>query len=207
MGSIRTDEENSGHIDGYYADSGVVGRAGQRSPILWQAFSALLLVDDGRDPSLSRPHRVRRSARRAIRAQYDRRGRPGDRDDRRAAPVPAPSSVLGLLFIAGTLLALVLALTVGLFGIHEQLGTELVPTTLIVESIGTIVLAVTTGLAFRMRRSGWAGRAGALESGRASEAVEATAWRCVLTARLHRGRPVEPPSRPAPSTSSSMGTP
>jgi hypothetical protein len=62
--------------------------------------------------------------------------------------------VLGLLFIAGTLLALVLALTVGLFGIHEHLGTELVPTTLVVESIGIIVLAVTTGLAFRMRHSG-----------------------------------------------------
>jgi hypothetical protein len=59
--------------------------------------------------------------------------------------------VLGLLFMAGTLLALVLALTVGLFGIREQLGGELVSTTLIVESIGIIVLAVTTGLAFRMR--------------------------------------------------------
>jgi hypothetical protein len=70
---------------------------------------------------------------------------------RRFLPI---ASGLGLLFMAGTLLALVLALTVGLFGIREQLGTELVPTTLIVESIGTIVLAVTTGLAFRMRRSG-----------------------------------------------------
>ena len=64
------------------------------------------------------------------------------------------ASVASLLFIAGTLLALVLALTVGLFGIHEQLGTQLVPTTLIVESIGTIVLAVTTRKAFQMRRSG-----------------------------------------------------
>ena len=33
------------------------------------------------------------------------------------------ASVLGLLFMAGTLLALVLALTVGLFGIREQLGS------------------------------------------------------------------------------------
>jgi hypothetical protein len=56
--------------------------------------------------------------------------------------------------MAGTLLALVLALTVGLFGITEQLSFELVPTTLVVESIGTIVLAVTTALAFRTRRSG-----------------------------------------------------
>ena len=64
------------------------------------------------------------------------------------------ASVLSLLFMAGTLLALVLALTVGLFGIHEQLGTQLVTTTIIVESIGTIVLAVTTRKAFQMRRSG-----------------------------------------------------
>lgn len=64
------------------------------------------------------------------------------------------ASVLSLLFMAGTLVALVLALTVGLFGITEQLSFELVPTTLVVESIGTIVLAVTTAVAFRTRRSG-----------------------------------------------------
>lgn len=63
------------------------------------------------------------------------------------------ASVLSLLFMAGTLLALVLALTVGLFGITEQLSFDLVPTTLVVESIGTIVLAVTTAVAFRTRRS------------------------------------------------------
>jgi len=60
------------------------------------------------------------------------------------------ASVLGTLFTAGTLLALVLALTVGFFGIHEVLSFELVPTTLVVESIGTIVLAVTTALVYRM---------------------------------------------------------
>jgi hypothetical protein len=59
------------------------------------------------------------------------------------------ASVLGLLFIAGTLLSLVLALTVGLFGIRSSLDYELAPTTLVVESIGTIVLAVTTVLVFR----------------------------------------------------------
>jgi uncharacterized membrane protein YeiB len=64
------------------------------------------------------------------------------------------ASVLSLLFMAGTLLALILALTVGLFGITETLDFTLVPTTLVVESIGTIVLAVTTALAFRMRRAG-----------------------------------------------------
>ena len=62
------------------------------------------------------------------------------------------ASVLSMLFMAGTLLALVLALTVGLFGIHEVLTLQLVPTTLVVESIGTIVLVVTAAQAFRMRR-------------------------------------------------------
>jgi hypothetical protein len=65
----------------------------------------------------------------------------------------AIASVLSLLFIVGTLLALILALTVGLFGITETLDFTLVPTTLVVESIGTVVLAVTTALALRMRRT------------------------------------------------------
>ncbi|TDV56304.1 hypothetical protein [Actinophytocola oryzae] len=64
-----------------------------------------------------------------------------------------PAGVLSLLFMVGTLLALVLALTVGLFGITETLGFTLVPTTLVVESIGTIVLAVTTALALRLQRT------------------------------------------------------
>ena len=62
------------------------------------------------------------------------------------------ASALSLLFMVGTLLALVLALTIGLFGIRETLDFQLVPTTLVVESIGTIVLVVTTALVFRMRR-------------------------------------------------------
>lgn len=61
-------------------------------------------------------------------------------------------SVLSLLFLAGTLLALVLALTVGLFGIRSSLSYELAPTTLVVEAIGTVVLAVTTALVLRRRR-------------------------------------------------------
>ncbi len=61
------------------------------------------------------------------------------------------ASALGLLFMAGTLLALVLALTVGLFGIRQQLGGELVVTTLVVESIGTLVLVVTTTRVLQMR--------------------------------------------------------
>lgn len=63
------------------------------------------------------------------------------------------ATVLSLLFMAGTLLALVLALTVGLFGITESLEFTLVPTTLVVESIGTIVLAVTTALVVRGKRA------------------------------------------------------
>src|SRR5689334_17697049 len=63
------------------------------------------------------------------------------------------ATVLSLLFMVGTLLALVLALTVGLFGIHEVLSFTLVPTTLVVESIGTIILAVTVALVFRSRQA------------------------------------------------------
>jgi hypothetical protein len=154
MESIRTGEENAAHIDGDYSDRGVVGPARQRSPILWRALSAVLLLTMGGIHfylvltgfgGLLGVLFVLNAIGGVVLA---------------IAMIAAPrrflplTSVLGLLFMAGTLLALVLALTVGLFGIHEQLGTQLVPTTLIVESIGTIVLAVTTGLAFRMRRSG-----------------------------------------------------
>jgi hypothetical protein len=59
------------------------------------------------------------------------------------------ATVLSLLFMAGTLLALVLALTVGLFGLRSSLDFQLAPTTLVVESIGTIVLGVTTAGVFR----------------------------------------------------------
>lgn len=62
------------------------------------------------------------------------------------------AGVGSLLFLAGTLLGLVLALTVGLFGIHEVLSYQLVPTTLVVESIGTVVLAVTTALVYQAVR-------------------------------------------------------
>jgi hypothetical protein len=65
----------------------------------------------------------------------------------------ALTTVLSLLFMVGTLLALVLALTVGLFGIHEVLGFTLVRTTLVVESIGTIILAVTVALVLRSQRA------------------------------------------------------
>lgn len=59
------------------------------------------------------------------------------------------ATVLSLLFLIATLLALVLALTVGLFGITQDWDFTLVPQTVIVESIGIVVLAVTTGVVFR----------------------------------------------------------
>jgi hypothetical protein len=152
MESIRTGEENSGHVD--YADHGVVGQAGQRSLMLWRMLSALLLLTMGGIHF----YLVLNGFGGLLGVLFVLNAIGGVvlaiamiAAPRRFLPV---ASVLSLLFMAGTLLALVLALTVGLFGIHEQLGTQLVPTTLIVESIGTIVLAVTTALAFRMRRSG-----------------------------------------------------
>jgi len=59
------------------------------------------------------------------------------------------ATVLGLLFLAGTLLALVLALTVGLFGIQSSLDYDLALTTLIVESIGVVILLATTAKVVR----------------------------------------------------------
>ena len=154
MANIRTGEEYAGHIDGDYSDRGVVGPAGQRSLMLWRALSAVLLLTMGG----IHLYLVLTGFGGLLGVLFVLNAIGGVvlaiamiAAPRRFLPL---ASVLGLLFMAGTLLALVLALTVGLFGIHEQLGTQLVPTTLIVESIGTIVLAVTTGLAFRMRRSG-----------------------------------------------------
>ena len=63
------------------------------------------------------------------------------------------ASALSVLFIAGTLLSLVLALTVGLFGIGETLHGRLVTTALIVESVGVVVLLVTIALLLRRRRA------------------------------------------------------
>ena len=63
------------------------------------------------------------------------------------------ATVLSLLFMVGTLVSLLLALTVGLFGIHEVWSGKLVTTTLVVESIGTIILAVTAALTLRSRRA------------------------------------------------------
>jgi hypothetical protein len=59
------------------------------------------------------------------------------------------AGLLGALFELGTLAALVasIALPGGIFGFQESLQAMLVPTTLIVESAGVIVLGVLTGVA------------------------------------------------------------
>lgn len=57
--------------------------------------------------------------------------------------------ILGLLYLIATLSALLLALTVGLFGIHSSWDLLLVPQTVVIESIGIVVLAVTTAAVLR----------------------------------------------------------
>ncbi len=59
------------------------------------------------------------------------------------------ATVLSLLFVIATLLALILALTIGLFGITESWDRALVPQTVIIEAIGIVVLAVTTAMVLR----------------------------------------------------------
>lgn len=61
------------------------------------------------------------------------------------------AAVLSLLFLIATLGALILALTVGLFGITETWDFMLVPETVIVESIGIVLLAVTTVMVLRQK--------------------------------------------------------
>ncbi|WP_127818724.1 hypothetical protein [Microbacterium sp. CPCC 204701] len=62
------------------------------------------------------------------------------------------AAVVSLLFLIATLGSLLLALTVGLFGIHTDWDFTLVPETVIVESIGVVVLAATTVMVLRRPR-------------------------------------------------------
>jgi hypothetical protein len=57
--------------------------------------------------------------------------------------------LLSLLFLVASLAALLLALTVGLFGITETWDFTLVPETVVVEAVGIVVLAITAGLTRR----------------------------------------------------------
>ncbi|HEV7956314.1 MAG TPA: hypothetical protein VGP10_04050 [Marisediminicola sp.] len=63
------------------------------------------------------------------------------------------ATVLSLLFTIASLLALLLALTVGLFGITETWSFTLVPQTVVVDAIGVVVLAITSVLALRTPRT------------------------------------------------------
>ncbi len=63
------------------------------------------------------------------------------------------ASGLSLLFIIASFLSLALALTVGLFGITVTWSFTLVPQTFVIEGIGILVLAATSALALRARRT------------------------------------------------------
>jgi hypothetical protein len=75
-----------------------------------------------------------------------------------AALLAAPARLRGLaaivtaLFTAGTLMGLVLSLTVGLFGMHEVLQAPFVIVTLVVETVGVMVLLLTAMLHHRRQR-------------------------------------------------------
>jgi hypothetical protein len=146
--ATRIEEMGSGDP----ATPGGTGHGGQRSPIVWQMLSALVLLAMGGihfyyvvflgAGGLLGVLFVLNSIGGLVLAIAMLAAR------RRLLRL---ASLLSLLFMAGTLLALVLALTVGLLGIRERLGGELVMPTLVVESIGTIVLVVTAALVFRRR--------------------------------------------------------
>jgi hypothetical protein len=145
MGTISAGEGNSSYVQ--------AGPSGLLSPIIWRILSAvallamggihLYLVFDGVGGTLGVLFVLNAIGGLLLAIAM------------LAAPrrLLAIASVLGLLFVVGTLLALILALTVGLFGITETVSFTLVPTTLVVESIGIVVLAVTTALAFRTQRT------------------------------------------------------
>lgn len=56
------------------------------------------------------------------------------------------ASILSFLFMIASLASLLLALTVGFFGITEVWTFTLVPETVVVEALGIVVLAITTGV-------------------------------------------------------------
>lgn len=70
------------------------------------------------------------------------------------AAVPArlrsAAAAITAVFTAGTLAGLILSLTVGLIGVHESLQIPFVPTTVVVESAGVLVLTATAILGVRL---------------------------------------------------------
>ena len=63
------------------------------------------------------------------------------------------ATVLGLLFAIASLAALLLALTVGLFGITETWDFTLVPQTVVVDAIGVVILAIATPVVLHSQRA------------------------------------------------------
>jgi hypothetical protein len=63
------------------------------------------------------------------------------------------ATILSLLFVIASLAALLLALTVGFFGITETWDFTLVIETVVVESIGIVVLAIATWVVVRTPRA------------------------------------------------------
>jgi glutamate-1-semialdehyde aminotransferase len=65
------------------------------------------------------------------------------------ARLRAPVAIVTALFTAGTLMGLILSLTVGLFGMHEVMQAPFVVTTLVVETAGVVVLLLIAALHHR----------------------------------------------------------
>ena len=63
------------------------------------------------------------------------------------------AAILSLAFTVASLVALLLALTVGLFGITETWSFTLVPQTVAIDATGVVVLAITSTLLLRSHRA------------------------------------------------------
>jgi hypothetical protein len=68
------------------------------------------------------------------------------------ARLRSAAAITTALFTTGTLVGLILSLTIGLFGMHEILQAPLVVPTLVVEPAGVLVLLLAAVLADRRRR-------------------------------------------------------
>lgn len=62
-------------------------------------------------------------------------------------------TVLGLLFMVASLGAIVITITVGLFGVQPDWDYPLIRETAIIESIGVVVLLIATVIALRDQRT------------------------------------------------------
>lgn len=62
-------------------------------------------------------------------------------------------TMLGLLFMVASLGAIIITITVGLFGVQPDWDYPLIRETAIIEAIGVVVLLIATAIAFRDRRA------------------------------------------------------